>query len=87
MPQPDLDPTDPEDQWDHVQSTILDAVDPGDLETHNCMPRLPCDSCPNSQNSKPHNSRYNSSSTNTATRTNSTTHPSRPHRTFSKISK
>jgi hypothetical protein len=33
MPQPDLDPTDPEDQWDHVQNTILDAVDPGDLET------------------------------------------------------
>jgi hypothetical protein len=51
------------------------------------MPRLPCDSCPNSQNSKPHNSRYNSSSTNTVTRTNSTTHPSRTHRTLSKISK
>jgi hypothetical protein len=33
MPQPDLDLTDPEDQWDHVQNTILDAVDPGDLET------------------------------------------------------
>jgi hypothetical protein len=32
MPQPDLDPTDPEDQWDHVQSTILDAVDPGHLD-------------------------------------------------------
>jgi hypothetical protein len=33
MPQPDFDRTDPEDLWDHVQNTILDAVDPGDLET------------------------------------------------------
>ena len=33
MPQPDFDRTDPEGLWDHVQDTILDAVDPGDLET------------------------------------------------------
>ena len=33
MPQPDYDPTDPEDRWDHAQSTILDAVNSEDLET------------------------------------------------------
>jgi len=87
MPQPDFDRTDPEDLWDHVQNTILDAVDPGDLETPQLYAAIAVRLLPNSQNSKPHNSRYNSSSTNTATRTNSTTHPSRPHRTFSKISK
>jgi hypothetical protein len=34
MPQPDdYDPDDPEDVWDHVQETIVNAVESGDLET------------------------------------------------------
>ena len=33
MQQLDYDPADPEDLWDHVQSTILDAVDPQDFES------------------------------------------------------
>jgi hypothetical protein len=33
MPPLDYDPTDPDDRWEHVQATILDAVDPQDFET------------------------------------------------------
>jgi hypothetical protein len=33
MPQPDYDPNDPDDVWDHVQETILHAIELEDLET------------------------------------------------------
>ena len=33
MPPPDYDPDDPDDVWDHVQETILNAVNSDDLET------------------------------------------------------
>ncbi len=33
MPQPDYDPNEPDEVWDHVRETILNAVDPGDSET------------------------------------------------------
>ena len=82
MPQPDeLDPDDPEDVWDHVQETIINAVKWGTLKRRNCMPRSPCGSYPNSQNSKPCNSRLKCSSGNTATQMSSSkTPPSRTQR-------
>jgi hypothetical protein len=33
MPQLDYDPADPDELWDHVQTTIIDAVDPQDFES------------------------------------------------------
>jgi hypothetical protein len=33
MPALDYDPNDPDEVWDHVQETILNAVDPEDFET------------------------------------------------------
>ena len=33
MPQPDYDPNEPDEVWDHVQETILNAVESGDFET------------------------------------------------------
>jgi hypothetical protein len=33
MPQPNYDPDDPDEVWDHVRKTILDAVNSEDLET------------------------------------------------------
>ena len=31
MPQPDYDPNEPDEVWDHVQETILNAVELGGL--------------------------------------------------------